>query len=124
MYATYKRMSVNIKMKYSYNTFLIFVSLVAVFFCRLNSSSGVISDGSGNYSVDSKCAWVLDTGQPNVTVRFRLDSFATECAWDHLYVYDGDSIYSTLVAAFRYIFLIHTVKRHAYVISKTHPTRE
>ncbi|XP_014668195.1 PREDICTED: attractin-like protein 1 [Priapulus caudatus] len=68
---------------------------------RLNSSeAGVITDGAGNYSIDTKCAWVIDTGLNNVTLRFRLDAFATECGWDHLYVYDGDSIYSTLVAAF------------------------
>nr|XP_014016260.1 unnamed protein product [Salmo salar] len=38
--------------------------------------------------------------RPNSILRLRLDHFATECSWDHLYVYDGDSIYTPLLAAF------------------------
>lgn len=34
-------------------------------------------------------------------MRLRFNHFATECSWDHLYVYDGDSIYAPLIAAFR-----------------------
>lgn len=40
--------------------------------------------------------------RPNSILRLRFEHFATECSWDHLYVYDGDSIYSPLLAAFRY----------------------
>lgn len=39
--------------------------------------------------------------RPNRIMRLRFNHFATECSWDHLYVYDGDSIYAPLVAAFR-----------------------
>uniref|UniRef100_A0A672HZT9 Attractin n=1 Tax=Salarias fasciatus TaxID=181472 RepID=A0A672HZT9_SALFA len=38
--------------------------------------------------------------QPNTVLRLRFNHFATECSWDHLYVYDGDSIYAPLLAAF------------------------
>ena len=40
--------------------------------------------------------------RPNTILRLRFNHFATECSWDHLYVYDGDSIYAPLLAAFRY----------------------
>lgn len=39
---------------------------------------------------------------PNAVLRLRFNHFATECSWDHMYVYDGDSIYSPLVAVFRW----------------------
>ena len=34
-------------------------------------------------------------------IRIELKHFATECSWDHLYVFDGDSIYAPLVAVYR-----------------------
>uniref|UniRef100_A0A672M8C1 Attractin like 1 n=1 Tax=Sinocyclocheilus grahami TaxID=75366 RepID=A0A672M8C1_SINGR len=37
---------------------------------------------------------------PNAVLRLRFNHFATECSWDHMYVYDGDSIYAPLVAVF------------------------
>lgn len=41
--------------------------------------------------------------RPNTILRLRFNHFATECSWDHLYVYDGDSIYAPLLAAFRLV---------------------
>lgn len=35
------------------------------------------------------------------SIRLHLEEFATECGWDHLYVYDGDSVDSPLLAVFR-----------------------
>lgn len=40
-----------------------------------------------------------DAKQP--IIRLHLEEFATECGWDHLYVYDGDSVESPLLAVFR-----------------------
>ncbi|XP_013165725.1 PREDICTED: attractin [Papilio xuthus] len=62
---------------------------------KLSAASGVITDGPGNYSVSTACSWLvapprLGPGPP--PLRIRLESFATECGWDHLYVYDGDSV--------------------------------
>ncbi|EPY79185.1 attractin isoform 1 preproprotein [Camelus ferus] len=65
----------------------------------LTGSSGFITDGPGNYKYKTKCTWLIE-GQPNRIMRLRFNHFATECSWDHLYVYDGDSIYAPLVAAF------------------------
>lgn len=76
--------------------------------CRLTDDFGNIYDGAGNYSVGVKCSWLIDarttdhekhTKQPSI--RLHLEEFATECGWDHLYVYDGDSVDSPLLAVFR-----------------------
>ncbi len=32
--------------------------------------------------------------------RVRLLEFATECSWDHLYVFDGDSVMAPLLAVY------------------------
>ncbi|RXM27766.1 Attractin-like protein 1 [Acipenser ruthenus] len=37
---------------------------------------------------------------PNAVLRLRFNHFATECSWDHMYVYDGDSVYAPLIAVF------------------------
>ncbi|XP_045050721.2 attractin isoform X6 [Desmodus rotundus] len=66
---------------------------------RLTGSSGFITDGPGNYKYKTKCTWLIE-GPPNKIMRLRFSHFATECSWDHLYVYDGDSIYAPLIAAF------------------------
>ncbi|KAI1883794.1 hypothetical protein AGOR_G00235240 [Albula goreensis] len=66
---------------------------------RLSGPSGFLTDGPGNYKYKTKCTWLIE-GQPNTVLRLRFIHFATECSWDHLYVYDGDSIYAPLLAAF------------------------
>uniref|UniRef100_A0A8C6XY71 Attractin n=1 Tax=Naja naja TaxID=35670 RepID=A0A8C6XY71_NAJNA len=66
---------------------------------RLTGSSGYVTDGPGNYKYKTKCTWLIE-GKPNSVLRLRFNHFATECSWDHLYVYDGDSVYAPLLAAF------------------------
>ncbi|KAJ8961064.1 hypothetical protein NQ314_005994 [Rhamnusium bicolor] len=65
---------------------------------RLGTSTGTIHDGLGNYSLTSKCSWLIDA--PNSTITLHIEEFATECGWDHLYVFDGDSVDSPLLAVF------------------------
>ncbi|XP_026479999.1 attractin-like protein 1 [Ctenocephalides felis] len=84
---------------------------------RLAEPFGSIHDGPGNYSVGVKCSWLIDARgsndlmphslwssnsatSPNHTIRLHIEEFATECGWDHLYVYDGDSVDSPLLAVF------------------------
>lgn len=74
---------------------------------------GYIHDGAGNYSVGVKCSWLIDSREKTVhrnslrgndkppTIRLHLEEFATECGWDHLYVFDGDSVESPLLAVYR-----------------------
>ncbi|XP_066149879.1 attractin isoform X1 [Euwallacea fornicatus] len=65
---------------------------------RLGASNGTIHDGFGNYSLSSKCSWLIDA--PDKTITLHFEEFATECGWDHLYVFDGDSVNSPLLAVF------------------------
>nr|XP_033809079.1 attractin [Geotrypetes seraphini] len=66
---------------------------------KLTGPSGYVTDGPGNYKYKTKCTWLIEA-QANTVLRLRFNHFATECSWDHLYVFDGDSIYAPLVAAF------------------------
>ena len=36
----------------------------------LSQSNGFISDGPGNYSLDTKCTWVVQSSQPNSTITY------------------------------------------------------
>uniref|UniRef100_A0A672L2Y1 EGF-like domain-containing protein n=1 Tax=Sinocyclocheilus grahami TaxID=75366 RepID=A0A672L2Y1_SINGR len=67
------------------------------FFVRLTESSGSLTDGPVNYKYKTKCTWLIE-GYPNAVLRLSFNHFATECSWDHMYVFDGDSIYAPLVA--------------------------
>lgn len=67
--------------------------------CRLSEPMGHIHDGVGNYTADVKCSWLIESS-PNFTIRMHVEQFATECGWDHLYIYDGDSVEAPLLAVF------------------------
>ncbi|XP_043911831.1 attractin-like protein 1 [Protopterus annectens] len=66
---------------------------------KLTESSGYLTDGPINYKYKTKCTWLIE-GFPNAVLRLRFNHFATECSWDHMYIYDGDSIYAPLIAVF------------------------
>ena len=75
---------------------------------RLNSSEGWLADAVGNYTVDSKCTWLIEAPSADSNIRLHLKEFATECGWDHLYIFDGDSVFSDVVGVLSgtLIFLI------------------
>lgn len=66
---------------------------------RLTEPTGNIHDGIGNYTADVKCSWLIESN-PNSTIRMHVEQFATECGWDHMYIYDGDSVEAPLLAVF------------------------
>ncbi|KAM9700120.1 attractin-like protein 1, partial [Menidia menidia] len=66
---------------------------------KLTELSGSLTDGPVNYRYKTKCTWLIE-GYPGAALRLRFHHFATECSWDHMYVYDGDSVYAPLRAAF------------------------
>uniref|UniRef100_A0AAQ5XJI3 Attractin-like 1a n=1 Tax=Amphiprion ocellaris TaxID=80972 RepID=A0AAQ5XJI3_AMPOC len=66
---------------------------------KLTDLSGSLTDGPVNYKYKTKCTWLIE-GFPNAVLRLRFNHFATECSWDHMYIYDGDSIYAPLIAVF------------------------
>ncbi|KAI3362821.1 hypothetical protein L3Q82_001870 [Scortum barcoo] len=73
---------------------------------RLTDLSGSLTDGPVNYKYKTKCTWLIEgfrapfSQNPNAVLRLRFNHFATECSWDHMYIYDGDSIYAPLIAVF------------------------
>ncbi|XP_043267343.1 attractin-like protein 1 isoform X2 [Venturia canescens] len=66
---------------------------------RLTAPYGNIHDGTGNYKTDVKCSWLIESN-PNSSIRMHIEEFATECGWDHLYIYDGDSVEAPLLGVF------------------------
>lgn len=66
---------------------------------RLERGHGYLSDGLGFYQTNLQCSWLIDGASENATIRLKIHQFNTECSFDYLYVFDGDSIYSPLVAA-------------------------
>lgn len=66
---------------------------------KLNGTRGYITDGLGFYQVDTQCIWLIDSGRSNATIRIQLHQFSTECNYDYLYIFDGDSTYTPLIAA-------------------------
>ena len=51
-----------------------------------------MADAVGNYTVDTKCTWLIEAPSDQDRIRLHLKEFATECGWDHLYIFDGDSV--------------------------------
>lgn len=66
---------------------------------RLNGTRGYITEGPGFYPTNLQCIWLIDSGRNNATIRIQFYQFNTECNYDYLYIFDGDSIYSPLVAS-------------------------
>lgn len=63
----------------------------------------MLSDGKDEYETDTKCTWVIGSKNASNPLKLLFHNFATECGWDHLYVFDGDSVFSPLVGSFRYV---------------------
>lgn len=63
---------------------------------------GEISDGpSGfNYTQDSHCEWLIKARNDSQYITLTFHSMGTECSYDYIYVYDGDSFNSTLLGSF------------------------
>ena len=69
---------------------------------RLTQPHGFITDGKNNYSPDLQCTFLIDAShfKSETLIRLKFIEFETECLWDFLYIFSGDSIFSQLVAAF------------------------
>jgi hypothetical protein len=65
----------------------------------LNSLSGTISDGSGDYLNDQDCSWLIQpSGGGTITINFT--SFNTESGYDYVRVYDGSSSTASIIGDF------------------------
>lgn len=66
----------------------------------LTAPWGIITDGNDSYRNDSHCEWLVraDASRPFITLRFH--EMETECAYDHVFIYDGDSYEAPLLGTF------------------------
>ncbi|XP_041369444.1 multiple epidermal growth factor-like domains protein 8 [Gigantopelta aegis] len=65
----------------------------------LRGQKGMISDGPDKYLANAHCEWLIDAGSPNKTIHLEFKNMATECSFDFLFIYDGNSYASPLIAS-------------------------
>ena len=63
---------------------------------RENGTQSWLAEAVGNYTTNMKCTWVVEAAQPGSRIRLHIKDFETECGWDHLYIWDGDNIFTGL----------------------------
>nr|XP_022913574.1 multiple epidermal growth factor-like domains protein 8 isoform X1 [Onthophagus taurus] len=63
---------------------------------------GVITDGpvGFNYTQDSHCEWLIKANGSSKFITLSFRSMGTECSYDYVFVYDGDSFKSPLLGSF------------------------
>ncbi|KAL8608232.1 hypothetical protein ACOMHN_016687 [Nucella lapillus] len=64
----------------------------------LNGVKGFISDGFDHYLPNSHCEWLIEAGSPNKSIHLKFKTMSTECSFDFLFIYDGNSYDSPLLA--------------------------
>ena len=61
-----------------------------------NGSQNWLAEAEGNYTTNMKCTWVVEAARAGARIRLHIKDFETECGWDHLYIWDGDNIFTGL----------------------------
>ncbi|XP_049864899.1 multiple epidermal growth factor-like domains protein 8 [Pectinophora gossypiella] len=64
--------------------------------------SGIITDGpsNSNYTQDSHCEWLIKAGNKSQYITLSFIRMGTECSYDYVFVYDGDSFDAPLLGSF------------------------
>uniref|UniRef100_S4R8P8 Multiple EGF-like-domains 8 n=1 Tax=Petromyzon marinus TaxID=7757 RepID=S4R8P8_PETMA len=65
----------------------------------LNGTHGEVTDGPGNYSANGNCEWLITAPSQGDHIVLKLRAIETECSYDFLFIYDGDSYSSPLIAS-------------------------
>ncbi|XP_074538910.1 multiple epidermal growth factor-like domains protein 8 isoform X3 [Halichoeres trimaculatus] len=65
----------------------------------LRGPPGYVTDGPGNYSVNGNCEWLIKAPNNSHRIVLHFTFMDTECTHDYLFVYDGDSYQSPLLAS-------------------------
>ncbi|KAH0631676.1 hypothetical protein JD844_006126 [Phrynosoma platyrhinos] len=65
----------------------------------LRGASGYVTDGPGNYSVNGNCEWLVEAPSSSYRILLTFMFMDTECTYDYLFIYDGDSPSSPLLAS-------------------------
>ncbi|XP_048450761.1 multiple epidermal growth factor-like domains protein 8, partial [Rhincodon typus] len=66
---------------------------------ELAQQPGYVTDGPGNYSVGGNCEWLIRAPNGSFRIILTFMFLDTECAYDYLFIYDGDSYSSPLLAS-------------------------
>ncbi|XP_072048546.1 attractin-like protein 1 [Amphiura filiformis] len=66
----------------------------------LTDLQGTITDGDGKYPEDEHCEWLILAPSPNMKIQLTFKHFSTECSYDYLSIFDGDSFSSPKIATF------------------------
>ena len=93
---------------------------------RLSDTEGVIATHHPKYRSNTKSSWFIETNKYyNISsllsfpsfpssvssqgyIRLKFNYFLTECLWDYLHIFNGDSIYSPKLAAYSYVTIAMT----------------
>ncbi|XP_033930195.1 multiple epidermal growth factor-like domains protein 8, partial [Melopsittacus undulatus] len=67
---------------------------------ELWGTSGVITDGPGNYSVNGSCQWLLHAPSPGLSLVLTFSALDTECGFDLVTVFDGPAPSSRMLGTF------------------------
>ncbi|XP_050362348.1 multiple epidermal growth factor-like domains protein 8 [Nymphalis io] len=64
--------------------------------------SGIITDGpsNSNYTQDSHCEWLIKAANKSQYITLSFLRMGTECSYDYVFVYDGDSFDAPLLGSF------------------------
>ncbi|XP_050427055.1 multiple epidermal growth factor-like domains protein 8 [Adelges cooleyi] len=68
----------------------------------LSQASGTITHGppGTNYSKNTHCEWLIKANSTNQFITLEFKSLSTECSYDYVFIYDGDSFNSPLLGSF------------------------
>ncbi|XP_068203463.1 multiple epidermal growth factor-like domains protein 8 [Palaemon carinicauda] len=66
----------------------------------LTGSWGIITDGPGKYPEASHCQWLIKASSPAQFITLNITSIQSECSYDHIYVYDGNTYDSVMLGVF------------------------
>ncbi|KAJ2953641.1 hypothetical protein O0L34_g1253 [Tuta absoluta] len=64
--------------------------------------NGIITDGpsNSNYTQDSHCEWLIKAANKSQFITLSFIRMGTECSYDYVFVYDGDSFDAPLLGSF------------------------
>ncbi|XP_042899680.1 multiple epidermal growth factor-like domains protein 8 [Parasteatoda tepidariorum] len=66
----------------------------------LTDDYGTVSSGNKEYPMDSHCEWLIRADDERSYITLTFTKMDTECSYDHVYIYDGNSYASPLLGSF------------------------
>nr|CAB3224709.1 attractin-like protein 1 [Phallusia mammillata] len=85
----------------------------------VNQSSGYITDGPHPYLNSSACSWLIKPAIKHSSLKLTLLEFGSECGWDYLYIYDGDSAFSPLIGTYSGLVAINETTHYPELLAKS-----